>query len=250
MSLLENKIALITGASSGLGAETARLFASYGATVFLGGRDSERLTAVVDEIKQAGGNAGSHSFDVADPSACREAVAACIAQYGRIDCLINIAGVHAMRHSVDVTAQQWHSDISTNLSGPFYLSQAALPTLLEHNGNIVNVASIAGLQGQAYSAGYCAAKHGLLGLTKSLALEYINTGLRVNAICPGGMETPQITKLQLPEDIDFDLLMRSAGIRGMSQTRPVAELIAFLASDKASAIHGAVYPVDQGKTVG
>ena len=250
MSLLSNKIAFITGASSGLGAATALEMAEEGANLFLTGRNQEALDKTKTECEALGAKVETHAFDVADPQACASAIQRCVESMGGLDALINIAGVHRFHHTSDVTPEQWQADINTNLSGPFFLAQAAIPTLLERKGNIVNVASIAGLQGQAYSAGYCSAKHGLIGLTRSLALEYTNTDLRVNVICPGGMDTPQVTNLQVPDDINFDLMMRSAALRGMMNPAQVASVISFLASDKASAIHGAVYPVDQGKTVG
>ena len=103
--------------------------------------------------------------------------------------LANVAGFHQMRHTTTMTDEEWDRDLAVNLNGPFYLCRAALPHLLETGGNIVNVASIAGVEGEVYSAGYCAAKHGLIGLTRALAVEYTKEKLRVNAICPGGMPT-------------------------------------------------------------
>jgi meso-butanediol dehydrogenase / (S,S)-butanediol dehydrogenase / diacetyl reductase len=137
-----------------------------------------------------------------------------------------------------------------NLHGPFYLCHAALRHLLASGGNIVNVASIAGIEGQAYSAGYCAAKHGLIGLTRALAVEYSAERLRVNAVCPGGMLTPQVTDFAAPENADYNLILRIAAPRGMMAPGDVAKAIAFLASDDAAAIHGAVYEVDNGKGAG
>lgn len=250
MSLLTGKVAFITGASSGLGAATARHFAAQGARVFIVGRNEKALSQTRAACQLAGAEVVAQTFDVGDRAACFAAIAACADHFGQLDVLVNVAGKHYLHHSTEASLDDWQQDIDSNLSGPFFLSQAAIPHLLEQQGNIVNVASIAGLQGQAYSAGYCAAKHGLVGLTKALALEYAKTDLRVNVICPGGMDTPQVSSLQMPEDIDFELLMRSAGLRGMMTPEEVAPVIAFLASDSAAAIHGAVYPVDKGKTVG
>ena len=113
-----------------------------------------------------------------------------------------------------MTDEDWDRDLAVNLNGPFFLCRAALPHLLESGGNIVNVASIAGVEGEVYSAGYCAAKHGLVGLTRALAIEYTKEKLRVNAICPGGMPTPQATEFAAPENADWDLIMRIASPRG------------------------------------
>ena len=139
---------------------------------------------------------------------------------------------------------------NTRCAEPFYLCRAALPRLLERGGNIINVSSIAGVEGQAYSAGYCAAKHGLIGLTRALAVEYTADRLRVNAICPGGMLTPQLEHFTAPDNPNYDLIMRTASPRGMMQPLDVANVIAFLASDAAAAVHGAVYRVDNGKGAG
>lgn len=246
MATFEGKVAFVTGASSGLGAETARLFSRMGATVFGVARDEAKLAGVFGDIARG----AAMPVDVTDPSACRTAVAQCVAQFGGIDVLVNIAGHHQMRRTETMTDDDWAQDLAVNLSGPFYLCRAALPHLLERGGNIVNVASIAGVEGQAYSAGYCSAKHGLIGLTRALAVEYTADRLRVNAICPGGMLTPQIEQFSAPEDPNYDLILRSAAPRGMMQPLDVANVIAFLAGDDAAAVHGAVYRVDNGKGAG
>ncbi|OCB28650.1 oxidoreductase [Mycobacterium malmoense] len=243
---LQGKVAFVTGASSGLGAETARLFSRQGATVFGIGRDSARLAEVFADVQ----NGSYASVDVASAQACRDAVERCVREWGGLDVLVNVAGHHQMRRTESMTDEDWAHDLAVNLNGPFYLCRAALPRLLERGGNIVNVASIAGVEGQAYSAGYCAAKHGLIGLTRALAVEYTADRLRVNAICPGGMLTPQIEHFSAPENPNYDLIMRTASPRGMMRPLDVANVIAFLASDAAAAVHGAVYRVDNGKGAG
>jgi meso-butanediol dehydrogenase / (S,S)-butanediol dehydrogenase / diacetyl reductase len=189
--VLAGKMALVTGASSGLGRAVTEILHSRGAQVFGIARDKEKLRQSMVEVVGA--------------------------------------------------------DLAVNLNGPFFLSRAALPHLLERGGNIVNVSSIAGLEGQAYSAGYCAAKHGLIGLTRAMAMEFTGKSLRVNAICPGGMMTPQVTGFTFPDGVDFDLVMKVASPRGLMEAEDVAKMVAFVASDDASAIHGAVYSVDNGK---
>lgn len=246
MSQLSGKVALVTGASSGLGAAVAKLFAERGATVFGIARDAERMAEVFSDVP--GGKYAS--VDVSSSEACTQAVAQCVDEFGRLDALINVAGFHQMRHTLSVTDADWDKDLAVNLNGPFYLCRAALPHLLEAGGNIVNVASIAGIEGEVYSAGYCAAKHGLVGLTRALAIEFTSERLRVNAVCPGGMLTPQTTEFAAPENADWNLIMRIAAPRGMMDVADVAKTIAFLASDDAAAVHGAVYNVDAGKTAG
>jgi NAD(P)-dependent dehydrogenase (short-subunit alcohol dehydrogenase family) len=243
---LSAKVALVTGASSGLGAEVARLFAARGATVFGIARDTDRMAEVFTAVP---GGAFA-SVDITDPAACADAVAACVTRFGRLDVLVNAAGFHQMRHTAEVTDDDWAYDLAVNISGPFYLCRAALPHLLEAGGNIVNVASVAGVEGEVYSAGYCSAKHALVGLTRALAVEFTRERLRVNVVCPGGMLTPQVTDFAAPQDADFKLIMRIAAPRGLMAPADVASVIAFLASDDAAAIHGAVYPVDNGKLAG
>lgn len=246
MTQLNGKVALVTGASSGLGADVARLFAERGATVFGIARDTTRMAEVFESVPR-----GVYApADITDPQACRDAVAQCVDRFGRLDVLVNAAGFHQMRHTAEVTDDDWAYDLAANLNGPFYLCRAALPHLLESGGNIVNVASVAGVEGEVYSAGYCAAKHGLVGLTRALAVEFTKERLRVNVVCPGGMLTPQVTEFAAPEQADYKLIMRIAAPRGLMQPRDVASVIAFLASDDAAAVHGAVYVVDNGKLAG
>ena len=243
---LDGKVALVTGASSGLGAATATVFGQRGASVFGIARDTERLAAVFADVPRG----RCTSVDITNPAACRRAVDDCVAAFGRLDTLVNVAGFHQMRHTLTMTDDDWERDLAVNLNGPFYLCRAALPHLLEVGGNIVNVASIAGVEGEVYSAGYCAAKHGLIGLTRALAVEFTKEKLRVNAVCPGGMLTPQVTEFQAPEDPDYNLILRIAAPRGMMDPVDVAKAIAFLSSDDAAAIHGSVYRVDNGKGAG
>ncbi|GGF24913.1 SDR family NAD(P)-dependent oxidoreductase [Williamsia phyllosphaerae] len=244
MATLEGKVALITGASSGLGAATVALFAAQGATVFGIARDVERLR----DVHESAGSAGYAAVDISSAQACADAVGECVERFGRLDTLVNVAGAHTMRHTSSVTDDEWAADLAVNLNGPFFLTRAALPHLLAVNGSIVNVASTAGTQGQAYSAGYCAAKHGLVGLTRALAVEFSASQIRVNAVCPGGMVTPQVTNFVFPDGADVDLVMRTASPRGMSQPSDVAGMIAFLAGDAAKAVHGAVIAADNGRS--
>ena len=246
MAQLTGKVALVTGASSGLGATVAQLFAERGATVFGIARDTARMAAVFESVP--GGSFAA--ADVTSPQACTDAVEQCVARFGRLDVLVNAAGFHQMRRTVEVSDDDWAYDLAANLSGPFYLCRSAIPQLLATGGNIVNVASVAGVEGEVYSAGYCAAKHGLVGLTRALAVEFTRERVRVNAVCPGGMLTPQVTEFTAPENADYKLIMRIAAPRGLMQPLDVATVIAFLASDDAAAVHGAVYTVDNGKLAG
>jgi NAD(P)-dependent dehydrogenase (short-subunit alcohol dehydrogenase family) len=246
MTALTGKVALITGASAGLGAATVKVFAERGASVFGIARDAEKMAEVFADVPDG----RFASVDISTSQACRQAVADCVEEFGRLDILVNVAGFHQMRHTPTMTDEEWERDLAVNLHAPFYLCRAALPHLLDTGGNIVNVSSIAGVEGEVYSAGYCAAKHGLIGLTRALAIEFTKDSLRVNAVCPGGMPTAQTTEFQAPDGADWDLIMRIASPRGFMETSDVAKTIAFLASDDAAAIHGAVYRVDNGKGAG
>jgi NAD(P)-dependent dehydrogenase (short-subunit alcohol dehydrogenase family) len=240
MTQLSDKVALITGVSSGLGAVVAQVFAERGAKVFGIARRADEMAAVFTDVP--GGKYAS--VDISSPDACRDAVAQTVDAFGRLDILVNVAGYHQMRHTTTMTDEEWDRDLAVNLNGPFYLCRAALPHLLETAGNIVNVTSIAGVEGEVYSAGYCAAKHGLVGLTRALAIEFTKEKIRVNAICPGGMPTPQATEFTAPENADWDLILRIASPRGFMDPVDVAKSVAFLPIDFAAPIHGAVYGVD------
>lgn len=247
---LTGKVALVTGASSGLGRAVAELLHRRGAIVFGVSRNADALAAAMADITGDGTGNRHFAADIGSSQACAEAVEAVVRAQGGLDVLINVAGAHTLRHTTDATDEDWAADLGVNLNGPFFLSRAAIPHLLERAGNIVNVASVAGVQGQAYSAGYCAAKHGLIGLTRALAVEFSAAALRVNAVCPGGMATPLVSGFTFPAEADFDLVLRSAAPRGMMRPEDVASLIAFLASDDAAAIHGSVQMADNGKTAG
>lgn len=250
MGRFDDKVVLVTGASSGIGAATAKRLAAEGAHIYGLGRSPDGLSGTRAAISGQGGTIEIQSCDITRPQSCKKAVEDCVEHYGGLDVLVNCAGQHVFRALGQITEELWLQDIATNLGGAFFLSQQAMPHLLERGGNIVNIGSLASVEGQPYSATYCSAKHGLIGLTKALALEYINTGVRINAVCPGGTNTPQIGKVGSPEGADFDLIMRTAGLRGMSEPEDIAAVIAFMASDDARSLHGAVTMADQGKTVG
>ena len=140
--------------------------------------------------------------------------------------------------------------VAVNLSGVFWCAQAAIPHLLATEGVLLNIASNAGLIGQAYTVPYCATKGAVVNMTRALAMEYAKTGLRVNAIAPGGVQTPLVANYQMPDDVDYTLMAGYMGFRAMSQPEDIAAVFAFLASDEARQVHGAVLSVDAGLTAG
>lgn len=243
----EGKVALITGAGSGIGRAVTLRLAEERATVFAVDIDEARL----DETAElAPSEVTTHVADVSGAAACQAAVEACIAAHARLDVLGNVAGISWGEHFVDVTVEQYRRMMGVNVDAAFFLSQAALPHLLDTGGNIVNIASNAALMGQAYTAVYCMSKGAVVQLTRSLAMEFVKTRLRVNAIAPGGVDTPLSQAFRVPEGVDYDLMNRYVGFRPMGQAGDIASMFAYVASDEAGSIHGAVISVDNGITAG
>jgi meso-butanediol dehydrogenase/(S,S)-butanediol dehydrogenase/diacetyl reductase len=241
----------VTGAASGIGRATAQRLAAEGARVVGADRDAAKLDDTVARIHAAGGEASAHALDVADPAACRAAVADAVSRHGRLDLLANVAGVMSWGHVTDVSEAEWARVLGVNLSGVFFLCQAAIPHLLETKGVIVNVASAAAIKGQAYTAPYCVSKAGVVSLTKCLAVEYAKRGLRAVAICPGGVNTPLNADLRLPEGADRSLFQRLLPLAfPLAEPEEIAAAVAYLASEEARFVNGAVFSIDGGQTAG
>jgi NAD(P)-dependent dehydrogenase (short-subunit alcohol dehydrogenase family) len=242
----EGKVAIVTGGASGMGRATAVRFAEEGASVFAIDVNAQGLAELAAEVKDSGGTLQTAVVDISDRDQCFGAVTAAKDAFGRIDVLANVAGIVRFANSDEMPAADWNLVLSVNLSGAFYMCQAAIPALLESEGNIVNVASNAGLMGQAYTTAYVASKHGLIGMSKSLALEYMKKKIRVNVVAPGGTDTNMNQGIEFPEGADWKLIKRYMGLRGFSEPSEIAASIAFVASDEARSIHGAVLSVDNG----
>jgi meso-butanediol dehydrogenase / (S,S)-butanediol dehydrogenase / diacetyl reductase len=241
-----NKIALITGAGSGIGRAVTIRIVEEGGSVFAVDVNEAGLKETADLV---GDKVRTEVADIGDPDACVAVVANCVHAFGRLDVLGNVAGIYRAAHTTDMTREDYRRVMSVNLDGPFYLSQAAIPHLLKTGGNIVNIASNSGIQGVPYSAAYSASKGGIVQLTRSLAVEFLKTALRVNAIAPAGTNTNIAASANFPADMDPDLRGRMAGLRGLAEPAEVAGLFAYLASDEARSVTGAVYTIDNGITV-
>jgi len=229
------KRALVTGAAGGVGRSTVELLTSEGAAVV--GLDLKPADDVL-------------ACDVSDETSVRAAVTAAAERLGGLDIVVNVAGVDQFRRFEDLDLATWQRHLGVNLTGPMLVSHAALPHLRESKGNIVTIASIAGLRAQPYQAAYCASKAGVILLMKSLALELAADGIRVNTVCPGGVQTDLPTNAaaeHADSDLDWGLLMETAGARyGFMPPSDIADAVAYLASDAAASVTGAVLSVDRG----
>ena len=241
-------VVLVTGASSGIGAAIAIAFAEAGWDVMAAGRDEGRLEEVADVSEKI----VIWSGELQESDDCAELVADTIDEFGQLDCLVNNAGVFVRAAVGQTTDAEWRYTMAINLDVPFFLSRAALPYLLKAEGSIVNIASDWGLQGGKQAAAYCASKGGIVLLTKAMAKDHARDGLRVNAICPGDVDTPMLAAEADAEGLDLDEYLEAAAAASpngrVATPEEVAALALFLASDIAAHITGAAIPIDGGAT--
>ena len=243
---LAGAVALVTGGGRGIGREIARGLAAEGVAVAINGRTANKLEEVVDEIRAAGGRALAVPAQVEDKAQVAKMIQAVLADFGRIDFLVNNAGVSLPDHFVDLSEQSWDIQIDVNLKGTFLCSQAVARHMLERgSGAIVNLCSIASLAGQEGRAGYAAAKAGLLGLTKVMAQELSPHGIRVNAVAPGLIATEMIAR-NVPEDFRDGVVLDRTPLGRMGEPREVADAVLFLLSEGAAYITGTTVLVDGG----
>lgn len=247
---MTGKVAFITGAARGLGREIALAFARDGYRLYLVDILADRLEATAGELCSGGGEVIARTTDVSVRRECFDAVADCAQRFGALTVLVNCAAIMRMEHFTDTSEEAWNRILAVNLSGPFFLCQAALPHVIAAHGNIVNVASSNGLMGTAYTGPYSATKAALINLTKTLAIEYAEEPIRVNAVCPGPMATEIAANVQPPATIRHEKIARYSGLRGMGSAADVAKVVAFLASDAAAGVHGAVWTADLGTSAG
>lgn len=250
---LENKVAVVTGAASGMGKAMVTRFAAEGAKVVAADWHAESLDAVVAEISATGAEIIGVSGDVSKREDAERIIDEAVAKFGRVDVLCNNAGVMDVNQGVgDLTDEMWQRVLGINLNGPMYLSRKVVPLMAaQGGGSIVNTASVAGVGGGAAGAAYTVSKHGLVGLTRQTAFRYALEGVRCNAIAAGAVETNIMQSVD-PSKMDEAGSARCqayyAAIPGQLKPEEIANLALFLASDEAGHINGAIIPADAGWT--
>lgn len=248
---LEGKVAVVTGAASGMGLAIATLFTAEGASVIAGDWNGERLNAAVATIQGSGGKIVGSQGNIADKATAEGLIDLAVTTYGRLDVLVNNAGVMDYMQGIgELTDEVWQRVIGINLKGPMNTSRKAVQYFLTHGGGaIINVASTAGLHGGAAGAAYTISKHGVVGLTRNTAWMYATRGIRCNAICPGA------TKTNIGETMPRDQLDPAGAARAQAfaalvpaylEPTDIAALALFLASDESHNINGAIIPADGG----
>lgn len=246
MKRFEKRVALVTGAASGIGQATVQRLAAEGARVAAVDVQAEGLAQTVDAVRAAGGEAEAYTCDISDEASVCSTVADVVKHFGELHILCNVAGILRWDNAHEIKLEDWNRIIGVNLTGTFLMCREAIPYLVKTKGCIVNLSSTAALAAHPWTAAYSASKGGVLSLTYTLALEYGKQGVRVNAACPGAIKTPMRKTFQLPEGADPKLLERIMPFSGFAPAEDAANLIVFLASDEARHITGTAVRVDGG----
>jgi NAD(P)-dependent dehydrogenase (short-subunit alcohol dehydrogenase family) len=246
MRRFEGRSVFVSGAASGIGRSTAERFGREGGRVACADVNVPGAEETAAIVRAAGGEAFAVPCDVTSPAAVTEAIAEAVRRHEGLHVLANVAGIGFFRRTTETTLEEWNRMIAVNLTGQFLTCKEAIPHVLKAKGAIVNTASVAGLKSHPYSAAYCASKGGVVQLTRALAVEYGRKDVRINCVCPGGVETPLIGKFTLPEGVSQAALSRIMPLGRMGKPEEVAGTIAFLASDNAMYVNGATIVVDGG----
>ena len=248
----DSKSVVVTGGASGIGKAVAQRLAAEGASVMIGDLNLDNAQAVALAIgKEHGVEAHAFKVDVAEPDECKALVEHAVAALGKLDVLVNCAGVMEWFRSDEYPEQRFERVLRINLFSVFYLNKYALPHLLKAHGNVVSISSAASLAGVPYASAYCASKGGINAMTRSMAVEYAEQGVRFNAICPGAVETPMNLPDALPVWGDMDKITRMSPKTGLaSSPEEIAAAVAYLASPEACNVTGTMFSVDGGQTAG
>ena len=249
---LENKVVIITGAGSGIGAATASLFAEHGAKVIVSDLNMEKAQGVIDGIKKAEGTSLAIQANVTKFEEVEALVAKAVNEYGQLDVMVNNAGIGGknQKKTADHTHEDWHNVIAVNQTGVFYCMQVALQQMTKQgHGNIVNVASLAGLKPSGYNLSYSASKYAVVGMTKSAALEYGRKNIRINAVCPGYTNSALLDQLLGSRPDMGDTLKRLIPMDRFGEAAEIAEAIVWLASDNSKYITGQTITLDGGTSL-
>jgi 3-oxoacyl-[acyl-carrier protein] reductase len=244
MFSLKDKVAVVTGASQGIGRDTALALAEAGAKVVVAARNEEKLTALVNDIAAGGGEAFAVKMDVADAEQVKAGFKQMVEKFGRVDILVNNAAVTRDGLAMRMKKEDWDAVLQTNLTGAHLCIQQVLPVMMKARaGRIINISSVVAQSGNAGQANYVAAKAGLIGLTKAIAIEIASRGITVNAVAPGFIETPMTDVL--PDKVKEELKTRIP-LGRMGSPKDVAAAIVFLASNEAGYVTGHVLNVNGG----
>jgi len=246
MQRFADKVVMVTGAGSGIGKASAERIAGEGGAVFCVDLNAEAVEATVAGIVGAGGEASSQVCNVGDERSVDACVSACVAHYGSLYALVNMAGILRFDDTEQLQTADWQKVIDINLTGTMLLCRAVLPHLLQTKGSIVNAASTAALSGLPCGVAYSASKGGVLAMTRSIAVEYAKRGVRANCVCPGDTKTGMTDNVAFPENMDFDLMPRIMSLSGARGPEAVAGVIAMLASQDGIHITGEDIRVDGG----
>ena len=241
----QDRVAVVTGAASGIGEATARRLGEEGALLVLADVDAVQLEGVVEQLVRVGGSVVSRRVDVAVVSEVEQLVAFAVESFGRLDIVINNAGISLFGHVTEITPEQWHRVMAVDLDSVFYGCRAAMPHLVATSGCIVNTCSISGLFADYGLSAYNTAKGAVANLTRSLAIDHAHDGVRVNSVCPGGVATPMLARMLERFGEEYEQLVPMGR---PAQPEEIAAAIAFLASDDASYITGHNLVVDGGVT--
>lgn len=246
MDRFAGKVALVTGAASGIGRATAIRLADEGASVACVDRAADGAEATATSIRDSGGKAIAIACDVLDLEQIKATVERVVSELGKLDVLCNIAGIGHFAKDEEESPDGWNRILGVNLSGTYFMSQAALPHLLATGGNIVNCASTAGTHAQPYSSAYSASKGGVISLTQTMAITQGQHGVRVNCIAPGGVNTAITEQFPMPEGVDLTIFARIMPFKDFGEPEQLAAAFAFLASDDGSYVNGVILRVDGG----